>query len=214
MGGSADFRGRGFISDGEEICALWEQQAESDFSLREAVRVGVTRHQRRLSKISRRFRPSEESRGPNYQHPNTERCLVMVHGKQKDVAVDSLSCCELDGRRADSVVRAFIKSKQSKVYRGAIGTLKVIAIGTLGACILLTVPTLYVLSKVREVTADTNASIKPLVTPEAIDQAKRDKRAIDHITNHYIEQLKYFHKHPDRFDQYIQKLNESETKDE
>lgn len=108
----------------------------------------------------------------------------MVHGKPKEFSVDSIGDRKLDGSRADTIVRDFITSKQSPIYRRSVGAFRIIAIGTAISCLLMIPMILKILYTVDEVTRSTNDIVKPTISQ-------------------HEEQLKKFYNDPKAFDEYM-----------
>lgn len=202
MGGQIDIGRSGLLPNGEALRSLRVEDAKPDIRLRQAVRLGEQESGRDVQQVPGGIRPSTETNGSPAKCRNPERCLVMVSGKQKDIDLDSFGNRINYGPGTDKVVRDFIKSKQSRTYRGIVGTVRVIAIAALVSCILLTPLILRILWRVSEVTQSTNEIVQPLLT----DEQKGFSRAImEDMNKRHQEELKTFHDNPKLFDEYMEK---------
>jgi len=200
MGGSVNQWRGGFVHDGEAIRSVRVVDEKPDIRVRETVRLGKQKSGRDVPQVPCIIRPTTENERSADKLASLERCLVMVGSEQKDVAVDSLRNSKCYWSGTDTIVRDFIKSKQSKVYRRTVGAVRILAIGSLVSCILMIPRVLQVLYTVDEVTRSTNEIVKPLLTVEDKDYAKL---IIDDMGERHKEQMKYFHDHPEQFDKFI-----------
>jgi hypothetical protein len=127
--------------------------------------------------------------------PNMERCVVMVHKKLQDVAVGTFSDCKFDWDRQQSIARDYIKSTQSKVYRGFITGTRIATIGIVISCIALT-PLIY------QAVAATNEVV---ASPQEI---KQHIFIIKDMQRRFDQQLILMSKDPELFQRSVEKAKQ------